>query len=137
MDPVDELLELGLRDRLVRALSLLAVGRREALDELTGDADHDLARAKPGHLLGLLQRDRTVVHHGRDVGDGARRHVAQALPLPSDAADGAVGVIVDLENERLGELGPDVERRAGGERLLAIVLPEPTEEGHALRIRRG
>ena len=39
LDDVDELLELGLGDRLVGALALLAVGRREALDELAGDAD--------------------------------------------------------------------------------------------------
>ena len=90
--------------------------RREALHELAGDPDHDLARPEAGHLLGLLEGDRAVVDDGRDVGDGARRHVAQALPLPADAADRAVAVLADLEDEGLRELGPDVERGAGGER---------------------
>ena len=48
----------------------------------------------------------------------------EALPLAADAADGAVAVVVDLEDERLGELGPDVERRAGGERLAVVALPD-------------
>ena len=37
---------------------------------------------------------------------------------------------VDVEDERLGELGPDVERGAGGEGLLAVTLPDPPPEGH-------
>ena len=78
---VDELLELRLADRLLRLLALLAVGRGEALDELAGDADDDLGRAEAGHLLGFLERDRAVVDDGRDVGDGARLHVREALAL--------------------------------------------------------
>ncbi len=117
LDDVDELLELGLGDRLVGLLALLAVGRGEALDQLAGDADDDLGRAEAGHLLGFLERDRAVVDDRRDVGDGARLHVRQALALAPDAADRAVAARVDVEDERLGELGPDVERRAGGERL--------------------
>jgi hypothetical protein len=42
-----------------------------------------------------------------------------------------VTVLADLEDERLRELGPDVEGRAGGQRLLAIALQEPAEEGHS------
>ena len=76
LDDVDELLELGLGDRLVRLLALLAVGRREALDELAGDPDDDLGRPEAGHLLGLLERDRAVVDDGGDVGHRARLHVA-------------------------------------------------------------
>ena len=76
LDGVDQLLELGLGDRLVRPLALLAVVRREALDELAGDADDDLARPEAGHLLGLLERDRAVVDDRGDVGDRARLHVA-------------------------------------------------------------
>ena len=90
LDDVDELLELGLGDRLVGPLALLAVGRREALDQLAGDADDDLGRAKAGHLLGFLERDGAVVDDGRDVGDGPRLHVRQALALAADAADRAV-----------------------------------------------
>ena len=67
---VDEPLELGLGDRRVGLLAFLAVGRGEALDQLTGDPDDDLGRAKAGHLLGFLERDRAVVHDGRDVGHG-------------------------------------------------------------------
>ena len=93
------------------------VGRREALDQLAGDADDDLGRPEAGHLLGFLERDRAVVDDGGDVGDGARLHVGQALALAPDAADRAVPGGVDLEDERLGELRPDVERRAGGEGL--------------------
>src|SRR5439155_12345289 len=69
LDRVDQALELRLRDRLVWALALVAVVRREALDELPGDPDDDLARAEAGHLLGLLERDRAVVDDGRDVRD--------------------------------------------------------------------
>ena len=71
-------------------LALLAVGRGEALDQLAGDADDDLGRPEAGHLLGFLERDRAVVDDGRDVGDGARLHVRQALALAPDAADRAV-----------------------------------------------
>ena len=130
LDGVDQLLELGLGDRRVRPLALLAVVRREALDELAGDPDHDLARPEAGHLLGLLEGDRAVVDDGGDVGDGARRHVAQALALAADAADRAVAVVADLEDERLRELGPDVEGRAGGQGLALVALPEPAEERH-------
>ena len=130
LDVVDELLELGLGDRLVGLLALLGVGRREALDELAGDADDDLGRPEAGHLLGLLERDGAVVDDGRDVGDRARLHVREALALAPDAADRAVAVVVDLEDERLGELRPDVQRRAGGERLLPVALPDAAPEGH-------
>ena len=62
----------------------------------------------------------------------------EALPLAADAADRPVPVVVDLEDERLGELGPDVERRAGGERLVLVALPDPAPEGHlAARLRRA
>ena len=47
-------------------------------------------RPEAGHLLGLLERDRAVVDDGRDVRDGARLHVAQALALAADAADRAM-----------------------------------------------
>jgi hypothetical protein len=47
------------------------VERREALDQLAGDADHDLLRPEAGHLLGLLERDGAVVDDGRDVRDRA------------------------------------------------------------------
>ena len=119
-----------LGDRLVRPLALLAVGRGEALDQLAGDADDDLGRPEAGHLLGLLEGDRAVVDDRRDVGDRARLHVAEALALAPDAADRAVAGLVDLEDERLGELGPDVEGGAGGERLLAVALPDAAPEGH-------
>ena len=130
LDDVDELLELGLGDRLVGLLALLAVGRREALDELAGDADDDLGGPEPGHLLGFLEGDRAVVDDGGDVGDRARLHVRQALALAADAADRAVAGVVDVEDERLGELGADVERGARGEGLVAVALPDPTPEGH-------
>ena len=116
LDGVDELHELGVADRLLGLLALLGERRREALDELAGDADDDLGRPEAGHLLGLLERDRAVVDDRGDVGDRARLHVAQALALAADAPDRPVAVLVDLEHERLGELGADVERRAGGGR---------------------
>ena len=127
---VDEPLELGLRDRRVGLLALLGVGGGEALDQLAGDPDDDLRRPEAGHLLGLLERDRAVVDDRRDVGDGARLHVGQALPLAPDATDRAVAVLVDLEHERLGELGPHVERRAGRQRGFLIALPDPAPERH-------
>ena len=119
-----------LGDRLVRALALLAVGRREALDQLAGDADDDLARPEAGHLLGFLERDRAVIDDRRDVRDGPRLHVREALPLAADAAHRAEALVVDLEDERLGELGPDVESRARGEVVGPVALPDPAPEGH-------
>jgi hypothetical protein len=48
---------------------------REALHELAGDPDHDLARPETRHLLGFLERDGTVIDDRRDVRDGPRLHV--------------------------------------------------------------
>jgi hypothetical protein len=130
LNGVDELLELGFGDRRVGLLALLAVGRGEALDQLPGDADDDLGGPKAGHLLGFLEGHGAVVDDRRDVGDGARLHMRQALPLAPDAADRAVAVRVDVEDEGLGELGPDVESRAGGQPLAGVALPDPPPEGH-------
>ena len=44
-------------------------------------------------------------------------------------------VVVDLEDERLGELGADVEGRAGGERRDVVALPDAAPEGHLARPR--
>ena len=136
LDDVDEPLELGLGDRLVGLLALLAVGRGEALDQLTGDPDDDLGRTKAGHLLGFLEGDRAVVDDRGDVGDGARLHVREPLPLAPDAADRAVAGRVDIEDESLGEFGPDVERGAGRQRLAGVALPDPTPEGHQAPVSR-
>ena len=111
-DRLDERLQLARADRLVGLLALLADARGKALDELPGDADDDLGRAEAGHLLGLLEGDLAVVDDRGDVGHGARLHVRQPLPLATDATDHATSGLVDLEHERLGELGPDVERGA-------------------------
>ena len=130
LDHVDQLLELGLGDRLVRPLALLVVAGREALDQLAGDPDDDLGRPEAGHLLGFLEGDRAVVDDGRDVGHRARLHVREALALAPDAPDDADAARVDLEHERLGELGADVEGRAGGRRGLVGATPDPAQEGH-------
>ncbi len=114
LDAVDELDELGVVDRGLGLLALLGEGRGEALDELAGDADDDLRRPEPGHLLGLLEGDRAVVHDGRDVRDRARLHVRQALAPAAHPAHGPVAGLVDLEDEGLGELRADVQRGAGG-----------------------
>src|SRR4030067_431233 len=111
------------------------MGVCESLDELAGDSDDDLAWTEAGHLLGFLEGDRAVVHHGRDVGDRPGLHVRQALALPPDAADDPLPRLVDLEDERLRELGPDVEGGAGGERFLALTTPQPAKEGHPVRYR--
>ena len=96
---------------------------------------------EPGHLLGFLERDRAVVDHRGDVRDGPRLHVRETLALAPDAANRPVTGAIDVEDERLGELGADVERRAGGQGLLAVALPDPTPEGHqapvASRARRS
>ena len=62
----------------------------------------------------------------------------QALALAPDAADGAVAVVVDLEDERLRELGPDVERGAGGQRLAARrAARSGARRPFSLPLRRG
>src|SRR6476661_4418429 len=130
LDVIDQPLELPFGDRLVRALALLAVRRREALDELSRDADDDLGRSESSHLFGFLKRDRTVVDDGRDVGDRPRLHVGEALTLAPDPPNRPMPGLVDLEDERLGELRPDVEGGARGEALLTVALPDPAPEGH-------
>src|SRR6476646_2817550 len=130
LDVVDQPLELPFGDRLVRALALLAVRRREALDELSRDADDDLGRSESSHLLGFLERDCTVVDDGRDVGDRPRLHVREALTLSPHPSNRPVPGLVDLEDERLGELRPDVEGGARGEALVTVALPDPAPEGH-------
>src|SRR6476469_8075219 len=130
LDVLDKPLELALGDRLIGPFAFLAVRRREPLDQLAGDPDDDLRGSKPGHLLGLLQGDGAVVDDRGDIGDRAGLHVGQALTLPTDAPDRAVTRVVDLEDECLGELGADIERRARGQALILIPLPDPAPEGH-------
>ena len=67
LDALDELAQLRLGDGQVGLHALLVDDGGEALDQLARDADHDLLRAEAGHLLGLLERDRAVVDHSRDV----------------------------------------------------------------------
>src|SRR5438093_9226967 len=130
---LDELAQLRLRDGQVGLQPLLVDDGREALHELAGNADHDLLRPEAGHLLGLLEGDRAVVDHGRDVGHRARLHVREPLALPTDALDGAAAVL-DLEHERLGELGANVEGAAGGEGPAPLLPgPEASQDGHQLR----
>ena len=85
---------------------------------------------KAGHLLGFLERDRAVVDDGRDVGDGPRLHVGRPWRLRPTPRTVPWPVAVDVEDERLGELGPDVERRAGGQRFAGVALPDAAPEGH-------
>ena len=131
LDEVDQLLELAFADRLIRFLALLAVGRGEALDELAGDPDDDLLRPEAGHFLGFLEGHGAVVDDRRDVGDGAGLHVAEALALPPNPADRAMTVGSDLEDEGLGELRADVERRALGDGLVRVALEDLPPERHS------
>ena len=60
----------------------------------------------------------------------------QPLPFAPDAPDRAVCVGVDVEDERLGEFGPDVERGAGGERFASVALPDAAPERHQAPVSR-
>ena len=60
----------------------------------------------------------------------SRTACAKGLTLAPDPAHGAVARLVDVEDQRLRELGPDVEGGAGGERLLPVALPDAAPEGH-------
>jgi hypothetical protein len=75
LDALDQLLELGIGDRLVRMTALLRDAGGEALDQLAGDPDHDLVGMQLGHALGLVERLAAVGHHRGDVGDRPRLHV--------------------------------------------------------------
>ncbi len=95
-----------------------------------GDADDDLRRPEPGHLLGLLEGHRAIVDDRGDIRDRARLHVREALPLATDAPHRPQPRLVDLEDQGLGELGPDVERGADRQALRPVALPDPAPEGH-------
>ena len=86
LDAVDQLLELGLDDRLVGPLPLLLWVVVKPFTSSPAMPITTWLGSKPGHLLGLLERDRAVVDDRRDVGDGARLHVRQALAFATDAA---------------------------------------------------
>ena len=62
---------------------------------------------------------------------------ARPLPLAADAAHGGRAVLVDIEHERLGELGAHVERRARGKPVRLGPLQEAAPEGHARRRPRA
>ena len=111
-------------------LAFLRVRGGEALDQLAGNADDTLGRPETRHLLGFLECDRAVVHHGVDVRHGARLHVRQALAFAPDAAHGAHAVVVDFEDESLDELGPDIEGGAGADGRFFLVAPDPAPESH-------
>ncbi len=118
LDAVDQLLQLdrplsGRRGACVRGMR-----RGEAFDQLSGDPDDALRRPEAGHLLGLLERGRAVVDDRVDVRHRAGLHVGEALALAADAPHGAEPGLVDVEDERLYELGADVQRRAGSQRRL-------------------
>ena len=130
LDGIDESLELGLGDRLVGLLALLAVGGREALYQLPGDPDDDLGRAEAGHLLGFLEGHRAVIDHRGDVGDRPGLHVGKALPLPTHAPDRAMTVGIDIEDERFRELRSDVEGSTGRESRSGVALPDAPPERH-------
>ncbi len=55
------------------------------------------------------------------------RPTPRTVPSPSS---------IDIEDERLGELRPDVERRAGGQRLAFVALPDPAPERHQAPVSR-
>ena len=129
----------GCRDRQVGLRSLLVGHGREALDELARDPDDDLLRPEAGHLLGLLERDGAVVDDGRDVGDGARLHVGEALALPTDALTTPWPPSIS-NTSALANSVPDVERGAGGQAppgSLRVQSRRRTVIGSATRARRG
>ena len=84
--------------------------------------DH-LGRPEAGHLLGLLERDRAVVDDGRDVGDRARLHVAEALALAADAADRAVAVSSISKTSALANSVPTSSAVQAASASLAVALP--------------
>ncbi len=130
LDSVDQLLELLIGDGAVRTFPFLRMGGREALDEFAGDADHALRGPEARHLLGFLQRHGAVVHNRVDVRDGAGLHVRETLALATRTPNGTQAVRIDVEDQSLDELGPDIQCRAGGEVGFILAAPDLAPKRH-------
>ena len=131
LDAVDELLELGLGDRLVGLLALLAVGRREALDELAGDADDDLASAGsrpsprlPGGRPRSCRRPRRC-RRPCPTACGDRpcrlRPTPRTVPCPSSSIS---------KTSALANSVPMSSAVQAASASAAVALPDPAPEGH-------
>ena len=97
-------------------------GGAEAADLLAGDPDDRLARDGLAHVLGFGQRAVAVVDDRLEVGDGARLHVVLRLADLADSEHDAL-VVLALDDERLDELGADVEHG-----VVALELLAPLEQ---------
>ncbi|MEJ7660500.1 MAG: hypothetical protein WKG07_13250 [Hymenobacter sp.] len=106
---VDDVLKLRQVNLGVGARAFVVDGGGSPFDQLPGDAHHHLLRHYPSLLLSTLKRGLAVFDHAADVGNGAVLHIAQALALPAVAAHDRLGP-VDFANQRLDELGADVQR---------------------------
>src|SRR6266567_2986363 len=92
----------------LRVLAWIGDRRREALDELAGDADDDLAGHGLGHVLRGFQRSVAGLYDRLQVGDRTARHGGGRLRLPADAEHLSVQPVTP-HDQHLDEVGADVE----------------------------
>ena len=119
-----EPLELGLAERRARVVATHGGRAGGSLHELAGDADDRRRRPPSRHGPRLVHGGAAVRDHRVDVADRPRLHVRQPLALApgatNDADQPALGIVLDGDDQCLGELGADVERgdRRGAPRPL-------------------
>ena len=94
-------------------------GGAEAADLLTSDADNRLTGDGLAHVLGFSERTVAVVDDRLEVRNGAGLHVGLRLANLADAKDDSF-VVLPLDDQRLDELGADVE---DGEMALEFLAP--------------
>ena len=104
-------------------------GRAEAAHLLAGDADDRLTGDGLAHVLGFGQRAVAVVDDRLEVGDRARLHVRLRLTDLADPEDDAL-VVLPLDDQRLDELGADVEHGVVALELLAPLEERELSLGH-------
>src|SRR3989475_4067617 len=106
----------------LRVLARVRDGRRETLDQLTGDADHDLARHRPRHVLRRLERAIAGQDHRFEVRDRTTRHRGGRLRLAPDAQHLAIRSLA-ADDQDLDQVGADVEHCE-----MAVVVAPLAEE---------
>src|SRR5216683_47495 len=110
-----------------RVLARISDGRRKALDQLAGDADHHLAGNGFRHVLGRFERAVAGLNHRLQVGDRSTRHRGGRLRLAAHPEDLAVEP-VSPDHKHFDEVGANVEH--GEVAVVVAALAQELEFRH-------